>query len=171
MANKNFTLPILITVAVVAVLGSFGYWFFQNSQKNNPPVVTLPRSTTPSETNQPENKVPVLGTPSIPSSTSAKGYKNGKFLADGNYTSPEGAETVGVELTIAENKISSVVITPKATDKKSIRYQGLFADGIKGVIVGKSLDENLDPGTVNGSSLTGKGFVQAVENIKQQAKL
>ena len=39
-------------------------------------------------------------------------YKDGTYSADGNYVSPNGTETVGVELTLADGAVSGVQITP-----------------------------------------------------------
>ena len=112
-------------------------------------------SSTPATTN----------TPTAPTTK----YKDGSYVATGSYTSPAGAEDVSVQATLKDDKITVVSITPKATNSKSIRYQESFSEGISGKIVGKSLDENLNPGVVNGSSLTATGFVQAMNAIKLQA--
>ncbi|KXK09170.1 MAG: hypothetical protein UZ21_OP11001000228 [Microgenomates bacterium OLB22] len=46
--------------------------------------------------------------------------------------------------------------------------QGLFAEGYKTQVVGKSIDE-LKLDVVNGSSLTPKGFEDALQKIKTEA--
>lgn len=110
-----------------------------------------------------------------PSSSNAAGtpaestYKDGTYSADGTYTSPNGQEKVGVELTLAADKVSAVNITTHPSNPNTRKFQGEFASGISAQIVGKSIDE-LNVSKVAGSSLTSGGFNEAVDNIKSQAK-
>ena len=102
-------------------------------------------------------------------SGSAAGYKDGTYSADGNYVSPNGNETVGVELTLAGGAVTGVKITPHPTNSNTRKFQGEFAGGIQSQIVGKKLDE-IKVSKVAGSSLTSGGFNQAVEKIKSEAR-
>lgn len=107
------------------------------------------------------------------SSSSASGsgsgtYKDGTYSADGNYRSPNGTETVGVQLTLSNGTVSAVEITQHPSNPNTRRFQGEFAGGITEQVVGKSLDE-IKVSKVAGSSLTSGGFNQAVEEIKAQA--
>jgi uncharacterized protein with FMN-binding domain len=107
------------------------------------------------------------------SSSSASGsgsgtYKDGTYSADGNYRSPNGTETVGVQLTLSNGTVSAVEITQHPSNPNTRRFQGEFAGGITEQVVGKSLDE-IKVAKVAGSSLTSGGFNQAVEEIKAQA--
>ncbi len=96
-------------------------------------------------------------------------YKDGTYSATGAYTSPAGKEEIGVSLTLKGNIITDVTFTPKATNKVSIKLQDMFAGGYKAVVVGKTLDEvQLDK--VSGSSLTPKGWNDAIEKIKLEAQ-
>ena len=95
-------------------------------------------------------------------------YKDGSYSADGNYTSPNGTETVGVTLTVAGGTVSDVQITQHPSNPNTKKFQGEFAGGIKSQIAGKSLDE-IKVSKVAGSSLTSGGFNQAVEKIKSEA--
>jgi hypothetical protein len=54
-------------------------------------------------------------------------------------------------------------------NKISQRLQGMFAEGYQAEVVGKSLDE-IDLDVVNGSSLTPKGFMDALDDIKAGAQ-
>jgi uncharacterized protein with FMN-binding domain len=110
---------------------------------------------------------PSTGTSSLASSGST--YKDGTYSADGNYVSPNGTETVGVELTLAEGIVKDVNITQHPSNPNTRKFQGEFAGGIAGQIVGKNIDE-LNVSKVAGSSLTSGGFNQAVEKIKQEAQ-
>ena len=96
-------------------------------------------------------------------------YKEGTFSADGNYVSPNGTETVGVTLTLANGAVSDVQITQHPSNPNTRKFQGEFAGGIKSQIVGKRLDE-IKVSKVAGSSLTSGGFNQAVDKIKSEAK-
>lgn len=109
--------------------------------------------------------------PSAGTSTSPipSDYKDGTYSADGNYVSPNGTETVGVELTLAAGTVSDVNITTHPSSANTRKFQGEFAGGIKAQIVGKKLDE-LKVSKVAGSSLTSGGFKDAVEKIKTQAQ-
>ena len=96
-------------------------------------------------------------------------YKDGTYSADGTYTSPNGQETVGVQLTLAADKVTAVNITTHPSNPNTRKFQGEFASGIAAQIVGKDIDE-LNVSKVAGSSLTSGGFNDAVQQIKSQAK-
>ena len=111
------------------------------------------------------------GAPRASESAAGTGsYKDGTYSADGNYISPNGTETVGVELTLAGGAVSDVKITQHPSNPNTRKFQGEFAGGIQSQIVGKKLDE-IKVSKVAGSSLTSGGFNQAVEKIKSQAQL
>lgn len=101
--------------------------------------------------------------------TQTSGYKDGTYSADGSYNSPNGQETVGVQLTLSSVTISAVDITTHATNPNSKKFQGEFKDGIAAQVVGQKLDA-INVSKVAGSSLTSGGFNQAVETIKSEAK-
>ena len=103
-----------------------------------------------------------------PAETAAS-YSDGTYRAQGGYQSPNGPETIEVSITVEAGVVSAVEVTPQATSSTSQRYQGNFAGGIAGEVVGKSLDE-ADVDRVAGSSLTGGGFTEALESIRQDAK-
>jgi uncharacterized protein with FMN-binding domain len=107
--------------------------------------------------------------PSADSSDSSGTYKDGEYEAEASYVNPGGESTVKVDLTIADNAISAVEVTPMATNGESRQYQAKFAGGIADVVIGKSLDE-LNVSKVAGSSLTAQGFNQAVDDIKADAQ-
>lgn len=96
-------------------------------------------------------------------------YQDGTYSADGTYVSPNGTETVGVELTLALGKVTAVNITQHPSNPNTRKFQGEFAGGIAAQIVGKNIDD-LHVSKVAGSSLTSGGFNQAVEKIKAEAK-
>jgi hypothetical protein len=96
-------------------------------------------------------------------------YKDGTYSADGQYVSPAGEEQVGVTLTIANDVVTSATFEGKAENPGSVIMQGKFAEGFEGQVVGKPIDQ-ISLGVVNGSSLTPKGFMDAVEKIKLEAR-
>jgi uncharacterized protein with FMN-binding domain len=107
--------------------------------------------------------------PAASEAAGAGSYKDGTYSADGNYTSPNGTETVGVELTLAGGAVSDVQITQHPSNPNTRKFQGEFAGGIQAQVVGKKLDE-IQVSKVAGSSLTSGGFNQAVAKIKSQAQ-
>lgn len=96
-------------------------------------------------------------------------YKDGTYSADGNYVSPNGTETVGVQLTLAAGKVTDVQITQHPSNPNTRKFQGEFAGGIAAQVVGRNIDE-LKVSKVAGSSLTSGGFNQALEKIKSEAQ-
>ncbi|WP_045730546.1 FMN-binding protein [Pseudarthrobacter chlorophenolicus] len=101
--------------------------------------------------------------------SSGSSYKDGTYSADGTYVSPNGNETVGVQLTLAADKVTDVQITQHPSNPNTRKFQGEFAGGIAAQVVGKNIDE-LNVSKVAGSSLTSGGFNQAVEQIKSEAQ-
>lgn len=96
-------------------------------------------------------------------------YKDGTYDATGKYQSPGGPEEIEISVTIKDGVITETEATPKATLPKSIGFQNIFTSNYEAMIVGKPLDTvMLDK--VSGSSLTPKGFNDAIEQIKAQAK-
>jgi len=95
-------------------------------------------------------------------------YEDGTYSAAGDYTSPAGAEKVEVSLTLKNNEITDTQFTGTATNPASKKWQDTFSTGYKEKVIGKSLSE-LSLTAVSGASLATKGFMDAVEKIKQQA--
>jgi uncharacterized protein with FMN-binding domain len=99
--------------------------------------------------------------------TSAE-YADGTYEAEGDYVSPAGPSRVTVELTLADDVVTEVTVTPLATDPTSNGFQTQFADGISAAIVGQDID-TLTVSRIGGSSLTSGGFHDALEQIKAEA--
>lgn len=137
----------------------------------------MPQDPATEETNAAEeSEQPVANAPADEVSEDATdaegmpaGYTDGTYQAEGGYQSPNGAETIAVSVSIEAGVISAVTVTPQPTNSTTERYQGYFAEGIAAEVLGKSLDE-VSVTRVAGSSLTGGGFAQALELIKQDAK-
>lgn len=99
----------------------------------------------------------------------AQAYKDGTYTVTGDYVSPGGPREVGVSITLKDGVITDSTFEGRATDPTSKRFQGEFADGYKAMVIGKPID-GLALIKVSGSSLTPKGFNDALEQIKVQAK-
>ncbi|MFS0715270.1 FMN-binding protein [Microbacterium sp. 2P01SA-2] len=95
-------------------------------------------------------------------------YTDGTYTAEGTYQTPEGPETITVQLTIASDAVTAVEVTGEPTRRESKQYQSQFIGGISDAVVGKSLDD-VKVDRVAGSSLTSGGFNAAVEEIRTDA--
>jgi len=128
------------------------------------------RATVPATPSQPVN-TPVTPTPppaTVPKQT-ASVYTNGTYTATGSYMSPGGQEQLSVTLTLVNDIITAVSVTPGAYDRRSQNYQNMFISGYQQYVIGKNIaDVNL--GAISGSSLTPIGFNDALAQIKSQAK-
>ena len=115
------------------------------------------------------------GTNQTPStSTSENGtqtnntYKDGSYTATGSYQSPGGQEEIDITVTLKDGVITDTSANGKPSGATATEYQGKFISGYKDQVVGKAIDSvSLD--RVSGSSLTPKGFNDAIEQIKQEA--
>jgi uncharacterized protein with FMN-binding domain len=103
------------------------------------------------------------------SEASATAFKDGEYDAEGTYSNPSGQSKVKVDLTLADNKITEITVTPEAQNATSKQFQTKFAGGISDAVVGKSIDE-LKVSKVAGSSLTSSGFNAAIDDIKADAQ-
>lgn len=95
-------------------------------------------------------------------------YADGTYTADGDYTAPSGPESITVEITLVDDVVTDVVVTPHATEGNQAQFQGQFASGIAAVVEGQDID-SLDVSRVGGSSLTSGGFNAALATIKAAA--
>jgi uncharacterized protein with FMN-binding domain len=129
-----------------------------------PPVDTTPvADTTTTTTVVAQTPPPVV----IKKPTSV--YKDGTYTATGSYMSPGGPDQVGVTLTLANDVITSISVTPGAGDNESARYQNRFISGYKPLVIGKNI-ATVNLSRVSGSSLTSRGFNAALAKIETQAK-
>lgn len=95
-------------------------------------------------------------------------FKDGTYDGVGNYKSPAGQEEVGVTVTVKNGEIITAEFTGKATNATSKLMQEKFKEGYTKEVVGKPLSD-VKLTIVNGSSLTPKGFMDALEKIKSEA--
>ena len=95
-------------------------------------------------------------------------FKDGTYKAIGNYVSPGGPEELGVSVTLKNGVVTNAEVQPMAERPMSKQYQGKFKEGFKEFVVGKPINE-IALTVVNGSSLSPKGFMDALQKIEQQA--
>ncbi|MCX8008754.1 MAG: hypothetical protein N3A54_03545 [Patescibacteria group bacterium] len=96
-------------------------------------------------------------------------YKDGTYTATSSYMSPAGSKEIEVTVTIQNNVVTDTSFRGINPDPVSRRYQNEFSQNYKAFVVGKNIDE-IVLGKVSGSSLTPKGFNDALEKIKNEAK-
>lgn len=159
--------PLQITFALgsLAILGG--------CQAGNPPVAvendTVEEDASSEATQTPAEPAPSTDTPDAPAGEVGP-FQDGTYEVTGDYQSPNGPETVVVSLSITDGIVTEARVTPQASNDTSSRYQGQFAGGIAEEVVGVPLAE-LDVTRVAGSSLTGRGFNKALEQIRAQANI
>ena len=130
-----------------------------NNESDGPTVTTV-------NSNVPQQPVVV---PTKPVAVKSSTYKNGSYSATGSYMSPGGEDQIAVTLTIANDIVTAASVTPEAGDHTSARYQQKFISGYQGYVVGKNIS-SIYLTKVSGASLTPKGFNDALNQIKAQAK-
>lgn len=103
-------------------------------------------------------------------STDTSTYKDGTYSATGSYISPGGRESIGLTVTIKDGVITDTSIVNKATETEAEQHQKLFSNNYKILIVGKKIGD-VSLSRVAGSSLTSNGFNNALNHIKDDAKV
>ena len=150
----------IVGLIVIAFIGIVAYQSQNKSQnQNTASTQTSPAVQSESTTNE----------PTAAQAAEASAYKDGTYTAVGNYTSPGGKEELGVTLTIANGIVTDSKVEVKATRPTSVERQTDFATHYEPQVEGKNIDE-ISLTKVSGSSLSPKGFNDAVEQIKTQAQ-
>jgi uncharacterized protein with FMN-binding domain len=93
-------------------------------------------------------------------------YADGVYTATGQYGNLPSSITVTV--TLVDDVITAVEVTPHATNPTSLDLQRRFTAAVPAVVVGKPIDE-VKVGRLAGSSGTPEGFNAAIQRIKEQA--
>lgn len=153
--NQNAKSGIVKGLAIVVVIGLLLLIAWKLNDKDDAAPITAPRNN--DEAMQPA--------PSV-----NRKYNNGTYSATGSYVSPAGPEEVDIIITIKDDVVVDAAFMGKATHPTSKKNQDLFGAGFKEQVVGKSID-SISLGVVNGSSLTPKGFMDALIKIKAQAQV
>lgn len=106
-----------------------------------------------------------------PSASTTSASLSRSSADQGPYTDGEygtRGSSIGVSITLEDDAITAVEVTPLATDETSLDLQRRFAEAVPAVVVGRDIDTvNLD--RVAGNSHTTAGFNNALEKIKAEA--
>ena len=185
--QKNSVLGTIIKIfSGVLVLGLVGFVFSQIGNKTpvveapvlDKPVVEAPVLDKPVVeatvldaeaplTEETGEKTPTITNPVT--NTNERKYKDGTYSATGNYISPAFREELGITLTIESDTVVAATFEGKASNSTSIKYQKNFKNGFDQYVIGKNID-SMKLQVVNGSSLTPKGFIDALKKIKKEAQ-
>jgi hypothetical protein len=152
-----------IGILLIAIIGVAVYQF--SNTVNNTKVTTNTQAKVAEITATPITEQ----SPSTSESTMAATYKNGTYEGIGHYTSPAQQEEVNISITLKDGVVTDATFTGHGTNPTTKKMQGLFTEGFKDEVVGKPIDE-INLNVVNGSSLTPKGFMDALQQVKQEAK-
>lgn len=101
--------------------------------------------------------------------SSSSTYKDGTYTATGSYLSPGGTEQIGVTVTLKNNVVTDVSVTPKPVSEEGAQFQNIFSGNFKQYVIGKDI-ASIHLTTVSGSSLTPQGFNDALTKIEAEAK-
>jgi uncharacterized protein with FMN-binding domain len=158
--------PVGIIASIVVLVGVIGAIVFASNKKA--PEVIVQDDTTTDTTTTPVVPVTTPETPvTDPKKTSV--YKDGTYTATGTYMSPGGEDKIAITLTIKNDIVTDTSAVEMAGDPTSERFENMFIVGYKQYVVGKNI-ATLSLTKVSGSSLTPKGFNDALLKIKAQAK-
>ena len=176
-SNKKLGLGLLGVVVVVALVG-----FLLNKNINADKNEKLPTETPVAdntnqivattsankETTNSTNKV-VSTEVDVKNKVSTSVYKDGTYTAIGSYMSPGGLDKLGVTVTLKNDVVVETSVEQMAGDPRSASYEKMFADNYQALVVGQKISD-LNLTKVSRSSLTPKGFNDAIAKIKSQAK-
>jgi len=157
MQNQGNSKLVASIIAVLVVAGAiFGFASYNSKQVKDEttPVVPTPE--------------PVSTSTPVDTAKKSK-YNDGTYSATGSYGSPGGPDKIKITLTLKDDIVTSASAVSMAGDPMSKNFQAKFISGFQAVVVGKNIDD-LNVSVVSGSSLTSKGFNDAVAQIKLQAK-
>ncbi len=166
-----------LTTFIIILLALVGVGMYIKLNTSKPESVDLSQDTIPTpEPVKKEEPVAIPHTETAPVATDPKPktivktvYKNGTYTADGTYRSPAGNETINVTLVVKDDLIVDSTVTGTSQSIKSQKYMAIFISNYKSYVVGKNIDSiKLDK--VSGSSLTPKGFNDALSKIKVEAQ-
>ncbi len=142
-----------VVVVILALVAYGGYKYTKKSDSLNQENTTQTQTETQT------------GTP-----VSTSSYRDGTYTALGSYNSPAGPEQIEVTLTIKSDVVTGASVKGLATNPGSVKMQTAFIGGFEPLVVGRKITE-LSLTKVSGSSLTPKGWNDAVAKIQTQAKV
>ncbi len=155
--SNSRMMPVMIVAAIIVIVAVAAIAFTMSKK----PEGDMDQTTVPTQ--------PIDAMEAQPTAAMMASYKDGEYEAEGMYTSPGGAESIDVTLTLKDGVVEEAEVISNATRPISKQMQASFIGGYKELVVGKKLDE-INLTKVSASSLTPKGFNDAVEKIKAQAQ-
>lgn len=167
--NKTIVQAMCLFACLMVIVSITGCG--QAAPANDIKTLEQPAEQTPVAEATPSSTAPATKPPTTPTSVPAtkSAFKDGSYTVEGLYGSPAGPESITVALTLKNDLITAATVTPHATAPYSVRMQNAFIGGFQSLVIGKNISEvKLDK--VSGSSLTPKGFNDAVAKIMVQAK-
>jgi uncharacterized protein with FMN-binding domain len=159
--KQSKTLLTVILAAAVVILGgiiAFASGLFNSSS----PASQTGTTTTPTDTT-------TGGTTPTTTPTTTSSYKDGTYKVDQAYQSPGGNEKFNVSLTLANGVVTAATFTPEPVSGVGKMKQAAFSAAFQPQVVGKNIDD-ISIGVLAGASLTSAAFMQALANVKAQAK-
>lgn len=156
--GNNKMIMVAAIAAVIIIIAAAGGYFFMKDKTST--TVETPAQDSASDTNEAMQEESA--------ETSPSSYKDGTYEATGSYSYHSGTEEIGVTLTLANGVIEDVEVEQLAKAPTSKTMQADFAANYKSEVVGMNIDD-VELGKVSGSSLTPKGFNDALEQIKTEA--
>ncbi len=145
----------IIILIVIVALGSAVYYRSSNEEAVTTETPQVQTTVTENTEAQTENQTQ---------------YADGVYEKSGLYTSPAGSEEVAISITLKDDVVTDATFKGAATNPGSVKNQEKFAQGFKDVVVGEPID-SIALTVVNGSSLTPKGFMNALEQVKTDARI
>ncbi len=165
--SGNSTVIGLVIVVVVLLIGA-GVWNY--SRKPEVTIIEENPSFPSSSTTTPITETPTITPADVKNPpVGVLKYKDGTYSAVGNYVSPGGAESIDITLVIKDDNIIEATAVSKAERPQSKNFQNIFVKNFSPLVIGKKIDV-VNLSRVSGSSLTPKGFNDAVIKIKAEAK-
>jgi uncharacterized protein with FMN-binding domain len=158
--NSDGQKKVMAVVGLLCIVAVIGAGLALASPKNGTSNSSS-QSTSSTATNSPSPQ------PSS-SATTQSSYKDGTYSATGSYRTPETTESLAVSLTLKQGVVTDANVSGKPQAHETEEYQAQFLSGYKPLVVGKKLND-INLSNVSGSSLTPKGFNDAVSKIKTQA--
>ena len=175
--QKSSYFVVIIVVILILIALVIGVIFYSRQNTTiTPPIVTPEVATTPPTPPlalpPPPSPLPPpapVSTPTPPAPLSV--YKDGAYSAIGDYNSPGGSEQINVSVSLKKDIITSAEVTSNITSgPNAVRFQGMFLANFKSQVIGRNIDDVMLQ-KVSGSSLTPKGWNDAISKIESQAKV
>lgn len=175
--QKNYALVGFIALVMVVVI-TMGAGCSPVAKKSDDTAMVAPVMPTPEPIPAPVAEgEPTPSTPEptppptpepAPTATAAL-YEDGTYSVVGNYNSPGGPESINVTATLKNDIVTAVEVVSNAVLPNSKKFQGIFIANYKPLVIGKNID-SIQLDKVSGSSLTPKGFNDALADIRTEAK-